>query len=427
MKEYTLPEGWKYVPLGTIADVINGVSFKPEDVKKQGIRILRSGNIQNGYLVLKDDDVFLDDSYYNEKNTLRYLDNCITASTGSIEVLGKCGTVFKEMPNCQIGAFMRLVRSKAKENAFYISFILHSPLYYQYIRRLSKNGTSINNINNNHLEDFIFPLPPQKLKEGISRWYYSIEKKISLNTRMNAELEAMAKQLYDYWFVQFDFPDENGKPYKSSGGKMVWNEKLKREIPEGWEDGTIGELFDTQAGYAFKSSEWKEFGHPVLTIKNIQDDGSVSFVNVSYIDKYDSKLEKYSADNGNMVFAMSGNTIGKVGIISSNISKVLINQRVLIIKTNTNNIAFPYFVITDKKIQNLIFQLGANSAQPNISENEFRNIKICLPPKFILNFFNKRYRYSFEKIIINRIEITALTHLRDSLLPMLMNGQVTIE
>lgn len=273
------------------------------------------------------------------------------------------------------------------------------------------------------------PLPPidKTIQTKLSGILERIDQKISLNTRMNAELEAMAKQLYDYWFVQFDFPDENGNPYKSSGGKMVWNEKLKREIPEGWKDGTIGNLFNTQAGYAFKSSEWKEYGHPVITIKNIHDDGSVSFTDTSYVEKYDCKLEKYSSNNGNMVFAMSGNTIGKVGIISSKVSNVLINQRVLIIKTNTNSIAFPYFVITDKKIQNMVFQLGANSAQPNISENEFKSIKICIPPKSILDYFNMLFKHSFEKIINNRIENTTLTNLRNSLLPMLMNGQVTIE
>lgn len=128
-----------------------------------------------------------------------------------------------------------------------------------------------------------------------------------------------------------------------------------------------------------------------------------------------------------MIFAMSGNTIGKIGIISSNISNVLINQRVLIIKTNVKNIAFPYFVIKDKKIQNLVLQLGANSAQPNISEEEFRNIKICIPPKSIMDDFNQMFKDSFEKIINNRIEIDVLTKQRDELLPLLMNGQVTIE
>lgn len=412
MKEYTLPDGWKYVPLGTIADVINGVSFKPEDVKKQGIRILRSGNIQNGYLVLKDDDVFLDDSYYNEKNTLRYLDNCITASTGSIEVLGKCGTVFKEMPNCQIGAFMRLVRSKAKENAFYISFILHSPLYYQYIRRLSKNGTSINNINNNHLEDFIFPLPPQKLKEGISRWYYSIEKKISLNTRMNAELEAMAKQLYDYWFVQFDFPDENGKPYKSSGGKMVWNEKLKREIPEGWEVKTLSNILILEdyrrVPLSNKERENKKGPFPYYGATGIMD----------YIDEY-------IFDGDYLLLAEDGSTSDENGhpVIQYIWGKNWVNNHAHIITLNNKSwLEYYYFLL--KTIPVVLIETG--SIQKKINQENLMSYNVIFPPDKLIESFCDITNTLREQQKQVTDEKNYLTHLRDSLLPMLMNGQVGV-
>ncbi len=309
----------------------------------------------------------------------------------------------------------------------YLNAFMHSTYIKRYFE-LNATGSGMRyTLSLDTLENIPLLLPPLEEQKRIGKIFSSLDKKIALNRTINQNLEALAKQLYDYWFVQFDFPNEEGKPYKSSGGKMVWNEKLKREIPVGWNNGIIGDLFATQAGYAFKSSEWKECGHPVLTIKNIQEDGSITFSDASFIDKYDCKLEKYSSNNGNMIFAMSGNTIGKIGIISSNISNVLINQRILIIKTNIKNIAFPYFVIKDKKIQNLVLQLGANSAQPNISEEEFRNIKICIPPKPIMNDFNQMFKDSFGKIINNRIEIEALTKQRDELLPLLMNGQVTIE
>lgn len=243
----------------------------------------------------------------------------------------------------------------------------------------------------------------------------------------NCDLEAMAKQLFDYWFVQFDFPNEEGKPYKSSGGKMVWNETLKREIPEGWSNGVIGDLFKSQAGYAFKSAEWKKEGQIVLTIKNIMGDGSISLSDCSFINNcFNTKLNKYIASNGSMIFAMSGNTIGKIGIISSE-NEVLINQRVLIIKTTCDDIAFSYYTISNKKVQNLVAQLGANSAQPNISEEEFRGIKIAIPDTVLIKKFNTMNKSVFSKIIKNRIETDLLNRQRDSLLPLLMNGQVSIK
>ena len=127
-----------------------------------------------------------------------------------------------------------------------------------------------------------------------------------------------------------------------------------------------------------------------------------------------------------MIFAMSGNTIGKIGIIATNEKNVLINQRVLIMRTTTSTIAFPYFIVSNQNVQNLVFQLGANSVQPNISEDKFKNIGICIPNRKILQLFNVKLTSVFEKIISNRISIQELTTLRDSLLPLLMNGQVTL-
>jgi type I restriction enzyme S subunit len=406
MKEFDLPVGWKYVSLADIANVINGVSFKPNDIKKEGIRILRSGNIQSGYLVLKDDDVFLDNTYYNRDNTLQYLDNCITASTGSIDVLGKCGTVFEEINNCQIGAFMRLVRSKSKDDALYISFILHSPLYYQYIRRLSKNGTSINNINNSHLEEFKFPLPPKNVKEEISKWYYSLEKKIALNTRMNAELEAMAKQLYDYWFVQFDFPDENGKPYKSSGGKMVYNPTLKREIPAGWEACTLGDFCDLYQPKTIGTDEMSKNGKYHVYGAN----GLIGF------------YDKYNHEKSEIVMACRGNSCGAINRTMP-FSWITGNAMVLSVKDKSISNEFISQCTNYMNIKGAI----TGSGQPQLTRENLAPLLMIYPLQNILKRFSKKV----TPIIEHRLHIQKtneyLTHLRDSLLPMLMNGQVTVE
>ena len=422
MKEYDLPVGWKYVSLADIANVINGVSFKPNDIKKEGIRILRSGNIQSGYLVLKDDDVFLDNTYYNRDNTLQYLDNCITASTGSIDVLGKCGTVFEEIHNCQIGAFMRLVRSKSKDDALYISFILHSPLYYQYIRRLSKNGTSINNINNSHLEEFKFPLPPKNVKEEISKWYYSLEKKIALNTRMNAELEAMAKQLYDYWFVQFDFPDENGKPYKSSGGKMVYNPTLKREIPAGWENKTLGEISKTPkesiAPFDTPNKIFKHYSIPAYDIY-----GSYS------LDRGDEiQSSKFVVHNGQILAPKLNPWYNRIILVNSDENAICSTEYVILEPKEDYVRGFIFYTV---KTDGFITFCSKGSTGTSHSQRR-------VPPEILRGFsfpFNADVVSDFTKCVMSQINILnrnleqnrQLSILRDSLLPMLMNGQVTVE
>ncbi len=414
--------------LGEIAEIRGRIGFRGYTVndlvqKHEGAITFSPTNISDHTISYNDCD-YISFEKYEESPEIQIFDGDILfTKTGS--TFGKCayieGLKEKATINPQFIVFKNI-----KCNPKYLYYVIRSEWFQNNIKHIV-TGSTIPTMSQENLKEIEVFLPSIEEQLRIANVLSALDRKIALNRAINQNLEALAKQLYDYWFVQFDFPNEEGKPYKSSDGKMVWNDKLKREIPEGWNNGTVGDLFATQAGYAFKSSEWKECGHPVLTIKNIQEDGSVTFSDASFIDKYDCKLDKYSSNNGNMIFAMSGNTIGKIGIISSNIPNVLINQRVLIIKTNVKNIAFPYFVIKDKKIQNLVLQLGANSAQPNISEEEFRNIKICIPPKSIMDDFNQMFKDSFEKIINNRIEIDVLTKQRDELLPLLMNGQVTIE
>lgn len=305
----------------------------------------------------------------------------------------------------------------------YLFTVLRSDFIQEKIKNFHV-GIAIPHFKKSDMHNLLIPVPKMDIQIKIGDTYCELSEKIENNNAMNNELESMAKTLYDYWFLQFEFPNEEGKPYKSSGGKMIWNEELKREIPEGWSCGKIGDLFESQAGYAFKSANWTENGHPVLTIKAIGEDGSIDMSAASYIKMYSSNLEKYSVNSGNMIFAMSGNTIGKLGIISSKLRNILINQRVLILKTQSDNIAYSYFTIRDNKIQNSILQLGANSAQPNISEETLKSIKICLPDKILLKKYNNYCKNYFEKIIENRIENQELASLRDFLLPLLMNGQV---
>lgn len=324
-----------------------------------------------------------------------------------------------------IGRGLSAISAKDGDNDF-----LFYALKYNIQTLIQKStGTTFDSVNKDIINNLDMIIPNQYSdRKKASKLLRSIDNKIDNNTNVNRQLEYLAKTLYDYWFLQFEFPNEEGKPYKSSGGKMVWNEELKIEIPEGWKSCILGDFYKSQTGYAFKSTEWKNTGHPVLTIKAIEDNGNVNMDEASFISKrYNDSLNKYSAKNGNLIFAMSGNTIGKIGLIASNIQNVLINQRVLIIDTSTENVAYPYFTLNCLEIQNKIRQLGANSAQPNISESQLNNIKVVKPDSHILNIYNEKCAPMFKQIISNRIQNQQLSSLRDWLLPMLMNGQVTFE
>ena len=262
--------GIKKYKLGEIADIIGGVAYQPSDICDNGIRILRGGNIQSQSIILKSDDVFLPLSYKSQENQICIGDTILVASTGSVDVLGKAATCFKKIPYTQIGAFLRIVRPKEQRYAMLISIALNSEYFARYIKSQAK-GTSINNITIGHLHNFEIYFPDDYIP--ICNLYLSLEKKILLNRAINQNLEALAKQLYDYWFVQFDFPNEEGKPYKSSGGEMVWSEKLKRDIPASWETKTIEDIADVYNGATPSTVNEQNYGGDIvwITPKDLSD------------------------------------------------------------------------------------------------------------------------------------------------------------
>ena len=411
----------KKYQLGEIADVIGGVNFEPTDIEPNGIRILRGGNIQNHTISIKEDDVFLPAQYQDVTNQVQVGDTIIVASTGSVEVLGKAATCFDEIPKTQIGAFLRLLRPKEPQFAMLISIAVNSEHFRKYIRAQAK-GTSINNINLGHLKSYEFEAPAKL--ESISTFYYNIETKMALNRAINHNLEAMAKQLYDYWFVQFDFPNEEGKPYKSSGGKMVWNEKLKREIPEGWDISLIKDIATTYSG-----------GTPKSTNIEYYDNGEIAWINsgelnspiITKTTNYITKcgLENSSAKlypSNSILVAMYGATAGKVSLLTF---EACSNQAVCgVIPTIENMLYYVYFHISS--LYSHFITLSTGSARDNISQDTIKNILLPIPTRNILKLFDEKIGSIYQTIVNNYQQIDSLTKQRDELLPLLMNGQVSV-
>ena len=191
-----------------------------------------------------------------------------------------------------------------------------------------------------------------------------IDRKIELNRAINQNLEAMAKQLYDYWFVQFDFPNEDGKPYKSSGSAMVWNEELKREIPQGWSNMSIGDYAPCKSGYAFKSKDFGGKGLPVIKIGNIQENYTLDMTDSQCIDLFNKTL--FLAKRYDLVIAMTGATIGKFAISQSN---YWVNQRVGRFDLGDrplSRLGFLFNSLKQEYFREQVFQIACGCAQPNI-------------------------------------------------------------
>ena len=307
----------------------------------------------------------------------------------------------------------------------YFYYCLTNQSFLETLQRRAENRIgSFPQITFDLLGDYRFPIPTLAEQKRIASVIANIDSKIRINREINRNLEAMARQLYDYWFVQFDFPDENGKPYKSSGGKMVWNEKIKREIPEGWDCMNIGNYAQCKGGYAFKSKDFGNEGLPVIKIGNIHEDYTLSMADclkVTGLYNHQFTTNKYD-----LVIAMTGATIGKFAISPS---KYWVNQRVGRFDLGDRpleRLGYLFNSLKQQYFRKQVFQIAGGCAQPNISNDQIDSILILKPTDILLDKYNKTCMPLLRLLIKNILEIELLIEKRDTLLPLLMNGQVSV-
>ena len=263
-------------------------------------------------------------------------------------------------------------------------------------------------------------------EESIGKFIMDINRKIRLNEQINQNLEAMAKQLYDYWFVQFDFPNEDGKPYKSSGGEMVWNEKLKREIPKGWNVLKLGEHCSfnkrTSNGY---------FNHPILYLdtSNITNNtiDELQFLNHSS-DIIPSRARRL-VQEGDIVYSTVRPNLKHFGIIMNPDYNMVVSTGFAVITANWS--AYRYFIyqfLTQAAtVENLsTIAQSAVSAYPSINTSDIENLDLVVPPDSMIEKYAKTACRLYLQIDTNYKEIKSLTKQRDEFLPLLMNGQVSV-
>lgn len=242
---------------------------------------------------------------------------------------------------------------------------------------------------------------------------------------LNHYLEAMTKQLYDYWFVQFDFPDANGKPYKSSGGKMVWNEKLKRDIPEGWAGKFIKDIANTYSGGTPQSSKREfyengnipwinsgELNNPIIT-------NTCNYITTLGLDNSSAKLYPQNT----ILVAMYGATAGKVSLLTF---EACSNQAICGVMPREENL-MNYLYCFLSSLYNHFIKISTGSARDNISQDIVRNTLIPIPSKDILNRYAKVSDNLLKKVVLNQKELELLEQQRDELLSLLMTGQVSVK
>jgi len=319
----------------------------------------------------------------------------------------------------------------------FLYFLLTQKHITDYLHTIASNSVSAYpSISPNDIGELKFKFPELEVQKKIASVLSSLDDKIELNNRINAELERMAKTVYDYWFVQFDFPisaayaasvgqpELEGKPYKSSGGKMVWSEELKREVPEGWEVMRIKEIAVTGSG-----------GTPLSSTPKFYENGNIPWINSGEVNapfiinakKFITQdgLNNSSAKlfpRGTILMAMYGATAGQVSLIDI---EACTNQAICFIIPKDKKLT-EYIKFSLHQLYEYLVKLSSGSARDNLSQDKIKDLHILIPNSIVVERFHQICHNTFEKTLFNLKESQKLTELRDWLLPMLMNGQVKV-
>ena len=304
-----------------------------------------------------------------------------------------------------------------KADVEYVYYFLRTQ--YEELRNLSSGVRK--NLNSNDIKTYPIRLPDNiNSQKRISRVLKAFDDKIELNNRINAELEAMAKTLYDYWFVQFDFPDANGKPYKTSGGKMVYNPTLKREIPVGWSDASLVDIATFTNGIACQKyyPSGDEPTYKVIKIREFSsgfDDSSESVRR--------TVPEKVIVNDGDILFSWSATLEVKLWTGGTGV----LNQHIFKVTSDKFPKTFYYFeVLKYLDYFKMVAELR-KTTMGHITKDHLIASRISLPPKKLIQAMDAKLSPILSKIISNSQQNTQLAKLRDWLLPMLMNGQATVK
>lgn len=299
----------------------------------------------------------------------------------------------------------------------YLFYLLTQSHITSYLHTIATNSVSAYpSISSNDIGNLKFRVPNFSSQEKIASVLSALDSKIELNNRINAELEAMAKAIYDYWFVQFDFLDKNGKPYKSSGGKMVYNEELKREIPEGWVSAELKDIANITMGQSPPGESYNEICEGVVFYQGCTDFGS----RFPSIRQYTTEPSRY-ARPGDILLSVRA----PVGTMNISITECCIGRGLAALNSKDNCTPFLFEVLRNLK-QVFDRRNTDGTTFGAITKDDLFSLKVVKPTENVLNEFSLIFQSVFEKQNTIALENYKLSELRDWLLPMLMNGQVKV-
>lgn len=386
----------------------SGISSKPEQAGHGSPFVSFRTIFNNYYLPDQLPDLMDSSSKEQETYSVKKGDILITRTSETLDELAMSSVALKDYPSATFSGFAKRLRPSQNDITYdkFMAFYMRSKFF-----RKAVDNNAIMTLRASFNEE-IFSyidvlLPDYEEQKKIGDFLFALNSKIQINNEICKELESLAKTIYDFWFVQFDFPDENGKPYKSSGGKMVWSEELKKEIPEGWEVKKVGDLVNVKRGKNITRKTVVEGDIPVIAA-GLEPS---CYHNVS--------------NTSSPVITVSGSG-ANAGYIQLHYKEIWASDCSYIDQTMFSQIHFMYLFLRSK--QNEVYDMQKGSAQPHVYPQDIMDIKVQVDKELkTISRFETLVVSLFKQIGKSKVQNQKLADLRDWLLPMLMNGQVRIE
>lgn len=419
----------KIVPLSEVCLNIVDCPHSTPEWKNEGKRVIRNFNIVDGRLDFSD-PYYVDEETYRArtKRAVPKYNNIVFSREAPI---GKCALIPEGFVGCLGQRLVLLIVNESVCSPEYLLIALQSPFVLKQIEHMESSGSIVSNFGIGDLKNLQIPIVDNQ--DAVVNMIKPLNDKIALNNSICSDLESMANLLYDYWFVQFDFPDENGRPYKSSGGKMVWNDELKREIPEGWEFMYLNGQYKIDRGVSY-------------TTKDIESGNGFAMINLACVDinrNYkDGELKYYDGKNAEKATASSCDMLIACTDLTRN--RAIIGCPVLV---PTDGIEYVYSMdmakisFTSNKLKDMYMYMtlrtdcyheyikkwasGTNVLHLDLTGLDWYGISV--PPIDLQKKFSEIVLDVHLKKSNLMSENRELAELRDFLLPMLMNGQIKIE
>jgi type I restriction enzyme S subunit len=414
-------ENWDKIPLTELLDTIVDNRGKSVPTSETGFPLIATNCIKHSSIY----PMFENIRYVSDETLKTWFraelkpNDILFVNKGSP---GRVCLVPNPVPFCAAQDMVGLRCNPKKVYYKYLFAYLRTPIIQRKIENYHV-GIMIPHFKKSDMDNLLIELPEMPIQRKIGDLYLLLSEKIELNNKISADLESLAKTIYDYWFLQFEFPDANGKPYKSSGGRMVWNEALKREVPEGWEVKQIGDVISTILG-----------GTPNTDIDEYWTNGTINWLSSTemtnnVIIRETTKITEDAVKNSATKLMPRGTVVlsitryirpailaidscanqSVVGLLESNIYK--------------KEFLYPYLQYQIRTF----YTLRTGALQPHINKDTIKSAFILRPTDEVLTNYYSITSPIYEAIINKALESKELTTLRDFLLPQLMNRQVTFK